>query len=206
MSDNSEIKKIEYITTTKIKEERHWTDSMIKYFLGEADKTEINPIFHSAAPMRKYKLERVIESEQTIEFQVRLEKATKRKAIGLKVADIKRKEIQGWAKSTHINYKFPNNVEEVIEKGFQHYIRWQQENNNYDIDTNINSHNTDNLHRWAVNWLRHERTTYDKHLINAYGKVGASIAHDIIKDRILSDIIKQYPILFSAAQMQITTK
>ncbi len=58
----------EYISAYAIKN-RKWTDLMIRKFLGKPDKLVTNPHYSLGPKMKLYRLERVIEAENSPEFK-----------------------------------------------------------------------------------------------------------------------------------------
>ena len=59
---------------------RRWTSAMIRDLLGDPDRTVPNPKYSSRAEMRLYYLDRVLQAEESPEFQSRMDAADKRRA------------------------------------------------------------------------------------------------------------------------------
>lgn len=93
----------EYITPTRLKQDRGWTDRLVQAYLGEPDATRPNPRYrHAGAPMRLYRVDRVTAAESSERFQAELRRTARRrisaaKAVGTRtrrmVEEIERAEI-----------------------------------------------------------------------------------------------------------------
>lgn len=69
---------IKYITLSTVKE-RGWTDKLIKEYLPTPHKTATNPHYKSAAPMKLYELNKIINLEENIQYVKDFIKDTKEK-------------------------------------------------------------------------------------------------------------------------------
>ena len=174
-----------YVSLAGLKR-RGWTDKLIRELLTTHDRTARNPKFRRAAPMKLYELERVEAAETTGKFANKPSSESRRagaaKAVRTKTAKIRR-----WASSTTIRYDFPSSVDTAYILG-------------RDTAHPLSDASDD---RMAVNYLRHECTTYDGHLAESFGAVGTNLAHAIIKNRILSRIAETFPELSGEARRQM---
>lgn len=64
---------------SELKDERGWTDALVRKFLGQPDELKTNPYYKKAPKMKLYSLARIEKAEQTQEFKLALEKAKVRK-------------------------------------------------------------------------------------------------------------------------------
>lgn len=173
-----------YVTLSGLKR-RGWTDGLIRKLLGQHDRTAPNPKYRTASPMRLYEVSRVETAEATTEFTDR--PSTKSRQAGArKAVRTKTEKISQWASTVPIRYRFPQSVETAIHRG------------------RVTAHPLSDAsdHRKAVNYLRHECTTYDGHLAESFGAVGTNLAHAIVKNRILSRIGEAFPELADEAESQ----
>ena len=73
----------EFISVAGLKD-RGWTDSGVRRFLGDCDRSAENPIYKCAAPMRLYSMDRAKAVEVTDEFQNWREASERRRESELK--------------------------------------------------------------------------------------------------------------------------
>ncbi|WP_433509512.1 hypothetical protein ACQP2T_36885 [Nonomuraea sp. CA-143628] len=59
------------------------------------------------------------------------------------------------------------------------------------------------LHRWAVNYLRHNLTTYDAELDELFGRIGRAEGTRLLQRRIYAAIAEAYPILAEECRRQL---
>ena len=165
-------KKPEYITPTGLRGKRNWTNIMIKKLLGSPDTTARNPHYGCAPEMKLYLLDRVIEVEKSDDF-VQYGTDPERKDDTKRVVDRKIKNLMHWAQTVEIEYDFPD------------------------------SNNLYGNAREKVNYLLHERSKYDHMSCDLYDKTGKKhVAYPVIKNRILTEIVKCYPYLKNEALRQ----
>lgn len=174
-----------FVSTAGLKR-RGWTDGLIRSLLVVHDRTARNPKFRRAAPMRLYRLARVEAAERTPEFAGR-PSSESRRAGAVKGVRTKTEKIRVWAATVPIRYGFPASADVAVRRG------------------RAAAHPMSNASdaRNAVNYLRHECTTYDGHLAESFGAVGTNLAHAIIKNRILRRIAEEFPALAAEAQSQM---
>ena len=95
-----------YITKSRLKGERGWTDCTIRRILGEPDKYARNPHYRNAAPMHLYLIKRVDEAEKSCYFTRHVPSA-KQKLAAAKAVRTKTEKLVKWAESIWIEYNFP---------------------------------------------------------------------------------------------------
>lgn len=207
--DAGKTEDVQYITPTRMRSERGWTDSLIDMLLGGCDKEVPNPHYKSAYPMRLYELPRVIDAEDHQAFKDAQVKLAKRRSAAQKGVETKTRNITQWAMNVEIQYRFPNAVEKARRNGYESW-RDHKESRSwryddwYDYEPIMPFENQpkENIDRWAVNWLRHERSDYDDTLLDMYGKTGKDIAYVVIRNRILDKIAEKFPELATEALSQ----
>ncbi len=69
----------DYICQQHLIEDRNWTLTQIKKWLGDPDQLATNPYNPHSRKMKLYSMDRVKAIEHTIEFQMWLDKYLKRK-------------------------------------------------------------------------------------------------------------------------------
>jgi hypothetical protein len=183
----------EYITPTALSQDRGWKPAKVKEILGEPDKTFAirGSRTYAYGIGSLYAMARVLAAEQL--HGDKLKKSPKRCQAGKAAAEKKLQEIIDYVNSIDIVFNVPadisldqlgdaatrnrNQSSEFYpsgdrRRGFSHAIYangdWKQ----------------DYCQRWIKNYLRHSCTTYEQELEQMYGKVGNSVAYEILKTRI----------------------
>jgi hypothetical protein len=92
------------------------------------------------------------------------------------------------------------NKDRLIDSACKSYNDWNETWNSDEAATK----NSDSLflQRICVNYLRHEKTTYEDHLYEIHGRVGVLEAYFSIKDKVLDAIAKAYPWLVEECNRQ----
>lgn len=179
---------------------RGWTDGLIRRFLPEADGSRPNPHYRSAPPMLLYRLERVEAIEASAEFQEAKEKASRAQQTSQAGVATKQAKMRVWLDNVRIRVPCLSR-DEVLRRAVNHYNARQCER--WD-DGRFASLDSDErfLERIAVNYLRHELSSYEAHLDATFGKVGARDAYVEIKTKVLRAIVEAYSWLASECQRQ----
>lgn len=194
----------EHITYSRLKGEHYWTDKMIQDLLGEPDKTVPNPHYRSGAPMKLYLLSRIIAIEQTLDLDAMRSRRLKRSVSAKKAVATKKRNILERAKNCDLQCNFSEPIFIVRENAESHHDdlmmeRYMWHNFSYHKRAHhITDHEVDYRDRWAVNYLRHERTDYDYWLY----VLGGAVRHTL-RERIHDEIAKTYPELTAAAKKLI---
>lgn len=197
-----------YYCKTELKG-RGWTDSLIKRFLPEPDKTYPNPHYKDGAPMCFYAERRTKEIEESVEFKEAKEASSKRKESSKKAVETKKAKIVEWVNGLKI--EIPDyDRETLIKKACEHfnarkryqkelYDEWASRHyedicEDYEPDFSIASPESEEpfLARITTNYLRHCCSNYEKELKRLFGKTGKDEGHDILKARINDAIHKKY--------------
>lgn len=183
----SETTKTEYITAKKLKEERGWTDSLIKKYLPNPDETKTNPYYRSGPKMRLFKIDRVNEIEKKEDFIHDKVKTDKRKESTQDAVLTKKCKLRSYIKDIEI-YIPHIEKKSLIKESVDHYndLHFDQGKRAFINDDEVF------LNRICVNYLRHEASVYETELEKIKGKTGKIAAYSILKERILEQIAKQY--------------
>lgn len=187
----TETEKEVYISKSLLKLNRHWTDGLIKKFLGEPDKLEVNPCFKSAAPMCLYSMKKVKRIERRKTFKEAKAKSENLQRAALERAEKKRKEAIEFAKNVRIDIpqlKKGKTVGAAISQYNRHAKFFKNTDDYVSRDSNWGI-----LRRITINYIRHNKTLYEYWLRKTFGKVGVHEAHDILKERINEKIIERNP-------------
>ena len=198
-----------YITPTGLRGKRYWTDKMIQDLLGEPDEMVDNPHYRSAAPMRLYLLSRVDAIESTLDVEAMKQARLKRSAAARRAVKTKQKNLETRVSTINLNCRFDEPLalvrskaatanEEIVayhEREYQAYVERCLDRGEEPEPRRGPAHpEVAAEDRWAVNYLRHERSSYD-YLLYEFG----SWARDILRRRIHQEIAKTYPELGKAA-------
>ena len=89
----------EHYTLTQLKNERGWTDTIVRKLLGAPDATRPNSHCGSAAPVRLYLQARVNAIEQSEEWAALAQKASARRAAAEKATQTKRESLLKYCES-----------------------------------------------------------------------------------------------------------
>lgn len=180
-----------HITPARLKSERFWTDKLIATHLGAPDRLATNPHYRSGPEMRLYSLARVseVENEPTVAealSKVRQHRESRsnarKRSSGIKRDALIRDELA--AIKTHFD---------GISLGHLLDLGASGRDNTADEAT---------LRRWAVNFARHELTSYDGVRDFKAGSVGVHAAAEAVRTEVLNRIARQWPELASECSRQ----
>jgi hypothetical protein len=179
-----------YVTKTQLKRERHWTDRLIKKYLGEPDKLTENMHYKSGPPVQLYLIDRIERFENTPEFEAEKAKKTARSNAAKKAAETRRRRTEETVDALKIDVpRF--GWDELVRRACRAYNLLQSERNG-DFRASPDSE-PKFIARICVNYLRHELTPYESHLDDVRGAVGAEEAKLQIKIKVLEAIAECYP-------------
>ncbi|MCP4965044.1 MAG: hypothetical protein GY926_07395 [bacterium] len=122
----------EMMTLTELRNERGWTDTLIRDFLGEADESRPNP-YGSNAPMRLYDRARVARVEATTEFQDAMSESQERRRIAqqrdTRRAQKTREELKPRLEALTADRLPPfANEDELLTEAIPEYNLWAMQN------------------------------------------------------------------------------
>lgn len=177
--------------------ERGWTAALVKRFLGDPDGFKANPYYRNAAPQKLYLSSRVQAIEQTELFRDHRTKSAIRREGALARAEVAREELQGRAlaqvKVRAITW------EKLRLSALAHVRRRNDERGHYgEPDPSMAPEEV--VHRWMVNYARHELSNYDRVRIKFFGKVGVHAAAEAVRDVVLDKIAETWPALKQACE------
>lgn len=187
----------ELLTKSVIKE-RGWTEGAIKKFLGNPEITKKNPHYRTGPPMLLWRLETVLEAEQTSQFiEWKNKHDTRREQLRTRAINQhqqKRTLLMEWVESLDVKvpkyskgklFQFAiNNYNELWSSRGEHEKLIYQE---------YSQLNPDFLHRITVNALLHALSDYEYHLAKVANITGAPEARSRLTERMLTEINKTYP-------------
>ncbi|MBD8043811.1 hypothetical protein H9638_08285 [Arthrobacter sp. Sa2BUA2] len=186
-----------FLIAADLKKERGWTETHIKAFLPEPDKTARNPFSRKAAPMKLYALDRVEKVEATEEFRRAREASRNRQLAARGRALEKKKQAVAVAEALELQL-VPESWEEVQRKAIEHYNSRLRRNQSPAGPRTTRSR----LDRLTVNYLRHKQTSYEAELKEFKGVVGVGEAYLVVRNRILDLIARTYPALQAECERQ----
>lgn len=190
----------EYVCLSDLRD-RGWTPAMVRDLLGDPDRTAPNPHYACAAEMKLYRLERVKATEETPAWKERRAATEGRRAAGKAAADTRRNALLRQVETVTITVpKMP--VEAVIQNGVASWVSYQVSWGR-DADADVSDSMAKRL---AVNWLRHEMTSYDQHLADLYRQVGRDAAYLVINRKVCEAISAAYPELANECDRQLVAK
>lgn len=202
--NDRKINRDDFYNKTQLKE-RDWTETLIKKYLKDETIYEF-PGKYRCQPQKCY-LKSVVEKIEELEtFKQDLEKAQKRSARMLEVAETKRekniKDLKNHLQSIKIK---DLDDQKLIKQTMQAKKNWYSYTEQYEYESvSADSVDKDTLERWIVNYIRHNLTSYDKYLEKVIkGKIGSAEMYSILKKDILYKIAEKYPKYKQACQKQI---
>jgi ribosome-associated protein YbcJ (S4-like RNA binding protein) len=189
-----------HIVKTEIIKTRNWTESLIKKHLGEPDLLKTNPHYKSGSQMKLFLLERVIQVENSKEFQVDFEKSKRRRIAALNMIK---------TKTENLIHNI-NNIEIMVEKiDFYKLLKDTiDQYNSRNIFSWINEKTLDTKtkNRLMVNYIRHHLTSYESFLDTFNCQVGKLKAYKTLNRRIYDKISEVYPTLKMECSNQLNIK
>lgn len=153
---------------------------------------------YARQPQKCYPKDYIETLEQSELFATLKTKAAGRQAAMKAVADAKRADNIAKFSARVDSVKIPALTEDELKKRtIKSKRRWYayQSELRCEVDDGIDiEHLPDNvLHRWEVNYIRHELTRYEKLLGQIRGLVGTRDIYTVIKGEILDKIAAAYP-------------
>lgn len=218
----------EMITQSAILE-MGWTKSMITKLLPEPS-LKSNPYYKSAAKMKLWKKQDVLDVIETENFKIELEKANKRKLSSKKAQETKRNNLTKRMKriaecisvliipqdelekkalehqEARIYERISNEVEYLERhcdslESFDEYEQKIEEMENFRM---YRPSDEETMKRWIVNYIRHNLIEYDQNLRMLKGKVGKDEAYIDFKLAVLEKIAESYPYYADECNRQIS--
>jgi hypothetical protein len=188
----------EFLTASKLKE-RGWTDALIRKLLGMPDDYAANFVYPGGAPVRLYRLDRVVEIEASIEFREAKEKSTKRQAASVKAMDTKRETALKWLAALDGPKLPPAPRAEITRLA----VNWFNEAHAWrgDCQRWFTGNESENyLAAIVVDYVIHQLHDYETKLQRAIGKVPHADDLAIIRAKILDAIGAAFPWLASECE------
>jgi hypothetical protein len=193
----------DYITKSTL-QERGWTETLIRKFLGGADTTKPNPHYRKAAPTQLYTLVRVEAAEKTAEWQESKRATEQRQESAKKAVETKRERLLDAIMLSKIHIPIlPETT--LTHQACDNYNALQLSRANIVADARPGD-NAEFLERITVNYLRHCLTSYEEELAEIYGKVGVREAYRLISNKVYCAIAEAYPHLALECQRQAMAK
>jgi hypothetical protein len=154
--------------------------------------------------MRLWALQRVTEAEATELFTARQAKAGARSQRGRVTASRKRDELLAAVKARPAPQVPVFTRGELIRLACASYNALQVARGRYDHEPATPGSDQAFLDRIAVNYLRHELTSYEAELAGLFGKVGKVEAAGVIREIVYDAIAAAYPHLAPECREQLS--
>lgn len=196
---------VKITSSTMIK--RGWTKKLIEEFYPEPYAIVKNPRYATAAPMKLYKLETVIEIESRADFKLKFDR----------IALARPARIQGAKKAvqTKTEYTLDTirdlNIEVVVEPlavvrkdAIEAYNDYQMYRGGDGYATKSDSR--DFLDRITVNYIRHNLTIYDAGIAMLFNRVGGEQAYELLTRKVFEKIAQHYPSYAKECERQLKEK
>lgn len=191
----------DHLTATAVRE-RGWTNSMIKRFLGEPDRTAYNPYGRGGEPRIKLFLTaRVEAAESQAEFAAAQLKAMARSRASQRAADTKSATLLRLVEQIEITVRVLP-LAELYEHACAHFNcapRRERDGSYASVKAltapTATAEDCAFLARITRNFIRHELTGYDSHINALYKQVGRKQAYQLLRTRVEAEISKVYAAL-----------
>jgi hypothetical protein len=195
----------DHITPTTLKQERGWTDGLIKRFLGEPDTYAPNPHYRSGPSMRLYDLERVTAAEESADFKAAFSAMAERRAKLSRAVqqsvDKKRDDLLATVERLEIRVaKHP--VDSVRNAAIRHYNALWSSRGKHEKHAS-HSDSPEFLERITHNFIRHELVTVrlangdemyrDAVVGSLKGRIGKGDAYLALWHKVADAIDEAYP-------------
>lgn len=185
----------EHLNLASLKE-RGWTPALVKEFLGEPDKTKVNPFYKSAAPQKLYRVDRVREIEQCAAFLEKKTGATQRSQAALARVEVAR---QALLAEVLLKVRVRRlKLNELRRRALASKADYDERCGHYGGDhAKAEEHH---IQRWMVNFARHELSNYDEIRERYAGRVGVHEAAEAVRSAVLEKIARIWPELEEACR------
>lgn len=198
------------LTKTQVKEERGWTDGLLKRFMPEPDFLKANPRYKNGAPLQLFVLPRVETIESSAEFQAAFAGVKKRRPAAQdsarKAVETKRQQMQIYVESLKITVPVMPR-KRLRQYAISSYNAWQSERSRGAFGLFASeSSGSEFLSRISVNFVRHEMTEYEVGLYTIFGRVGTSEGYRALALKVYAAIAQAYPDLAAECRRQAEEK
>lgn len=207
------------MTKTDVIKRPGWNEDRLERYLGAPDFTTENS-YRKNSITNWYMTKRVEKAEGYKTFQKEAHKAIaqheKRKEAGLKAAETKRAKTRKLVEERLSEVSLLKEVKglkknRLYNLAIDHYNdlhEWRAiERNNYDFEyATIKGSSEDFLKRIAVNFLRHDGTTYDEELEAYFNHVGKHEAINMVRKHVYNLIVQEYPYLSTECSRQMAER
>jgi hypothetical protein len=165
---------------------RGWTATLVARTLGTPDKLARNRRSRKAAPMRLYALARVETAEARPEFAEAMARTAERRRAAAKAVATKKAALLRLVSAMPPVAIEPLAIGEVRRLARDQY----QTRNGASICADASRQFLDRI---AVNYIRHQMTSYDERLEEIAGRTGITEAITLVRQKIYSAIADAYP-------------
>ena len=207
------------MTKTDVKKRPGWNDDRLERYLGAPDFTTENS-YRKNSTTNWYMTKRVEKAEKYKTFQKEAQKAidqhVKRKEAGRKAAETKRAKTRQLVEDRLKEVVLVQEVKglkkrQLYNLAVDHYNdlhEWRSiERNNYNFEyATVQGSSEDFLERIAVNFLRHDGTTYDEELEAYFNRVGKHEAINAVREHVYDLISHEYPYLSAECSRQMSER
>lgn len=179
---------------------RGWTAADVSQFLGEADRTALNPRRRSGPPICYFHLRRVEAAETSTAFlelrATRKARSERSKLAAEKQAAELLAEVEAWEPQIRV---LPLAL--VRKRAVEAY---NDRSSDREASFGMASMDSDKLFldRITVNFLRHEMSPYDAQLKAVHGRTGVRSAEESFRSKVYQAIAKAYPELSAECSRQ----
>lgn len=174
---------------------RGWTDALVRRFLGEPDRRAPSRYARSAPPVRLYRLARVEVAEGTDEFRHAQAAAAERQRRARRAAARAAEDLARIAATARVDLPALS-LAALQARAIDHYNRRgpREDDDGRWMPASTTSDPVF-LARITVNYVRHQRTTYDRDLDSFWAKQGVRGASQVLRRRVYQHIAARWPAL-----------
>ena len=170
-----------------------FSDKLIKELLPEPRLVR-NPVYRSSSPMQIWEKEDVEKAVNTERFREWLVGREKRRKAAADAAETKRDKFLKELELRIGEIEIPVlSKKDLYRESLESKRAWEYAHGNFDFYGEAADEATRN--RWAVNYIRHELTDYERVLYEIKGCVGVGEAYEKYKASVTERIYEIYPFL-----------
>jgi hypothetical protein len=191
----------EYLTVAGLKD-LGWTDGAIKRFLGEPDDLAPNPVYRTAAPMRRYLRDRAEDAMSSTDWRDWYEKSKARReklSDSISAANEQKRQTLIAQSVASLETWFPSKRPapgEIVSHWHEQKTYFLSDRGDDMGASTLKGPDPETiddqtLSRWMANLLRHCYSNYDEVLHSLSGAIGAELAYHSLR-REIDQRVKEY--------------
>ncbi len=186
----SKKKKIEYWSKSTLLN-RGWTEKTIDELLP-FPKLVKNPHYRCASPMQLFDVKIVKQKERTKKFKESAEKKAKHRESALKGVETKKECTMSLIPMMSLEIERVD-IDDLREWTLSDKYNWYMYTEQFERADSVYYADEETIHRWEINFIRHNLSNYDEELQKLFGQVGKEEAYLQYREQLMKKIYEVYP-------------